>query len=103
MIRRPPRSTLFPYTTLFRSHREGAEVRPAREGVARQGEADQLDAAPVRPRSVAGPERRDARPRDPRNARARRAHRPPPPPPLIAGPAPPHPPAPGGWPPGADP
>src|SRR2546422_7064067 len=22
MIRRPPRSTLFPYTTLFRSHRE---------------------------------------------------------------------------------
>src|SRR2546422_11780621 len=37
MIRRPPRSTLFPYTTLFRSHRferldlpdvgEGAEVQ----------------------------------------------------------------------------
>src|SRR2546427_8270269 len=27
MIRRPPRSTLFPYTTLFRSHRHGAEVR----------------------------------------------------------------------------
>src|SRR3712207_7400404 len=24
MIRRPPRSTLFPYTTLFRSHRMGA-------------------------------------------------------------------------------
>src|SRR5437764_2441284 len=24
MIRRPPRSTLFPYTTLFRSHRQGA-------------------------------------------------------------------------------
>src|SRR3989441_3236721 len=24
MIRRPPRSTLFPYTTLFRSHMEGA-------------------------------------------------------------------------------
>src|SRR2546430_5259396 len=23
MIRRPPRSTLFPYTTLFRSHEEG--------------------------------------------------------------------------------
>src|SRR3712207_8022648 len=37
MIRRPPRSTLFPYTTLFRSiasHTEyahhGARVRPAR-------------------------------------------------------------------------
>src|SRR5438067_5208962 len=28
MIRRPPRSTLFPYTTLFRS-REGAEVQHA--------------------------------------------------------------------------
>src|SRR3712207_8076204 len=26
MIRRPPRSTLFPYTTLFRSRREGAAV-----------------------------------------------------------------------------
>src|SRR5260370_25879875 len=24
MIRRPPRSTLFPYTTLFRSHEDGA-------------------------------------------------------------------------------
>src|SRR2546422_3477112 len=34
MIRRPPRSTLFPYTTLFRSHRH----RAAAEGnlVARQ-------------------------------------------------------------------
>src|SRR2546426_7027368 len=29
MIRRPPRSTLFPYTTLFRS-RDRAESRPAR-------------------------------------------------------------------------
>src|SRR5260370_26971454 len=29
MIRRPPRSTLFPYTTLFRSGREnGAEIPP---------------------------------------------------------------------------
>src|SRR3989449_1679379 len=35
MIRRPPRSTLFPYTTLFRSHDEGLErlegVRAGRE------------------------------------------------------------------------
>src|SRR3712207_7513377 len=29
MIRRPPRSTLFPYTTLFRSHEEGMFVEPA--------------------------------------------------------------------------
>src|SRR5260221_5708393 len=27
MIRRPPRSTLFPYTTLFRSHRRSSAVR----------------------------------------------------------------------------
>src|SRR2546430_5006447 len=27
MIRRPPRSTLFPYTTLFRSRRRGAQDR----------------------------------------------------------------------------
>src|SRR3712207_9422759 len=34
MIRRPPRSTLFPYTTLFRSL-EAAERVVARDGVAR--------------------------------------------------------------------
>src|SRR5256885_3702088 len=32
MIRRPPRSTLFPYTTLFRS--DGGAERPERAGVA---------------------------------------------------------------------
>src|SRR2546430_8137398 len=31
MIRRPPRSTLFPYTTLFRSHRRRAAVECPRE------------------------------------------------------------------------
>src|SRR2546422_1391272 len=29
MIRRPPRSTLFPYTTLFRSHTEGGRQTTA--------------------------------------------------------------------------
>src|SRR5438270_2269131 len=29
MIRRPPRSTLFPYTTLFRSHGEPASIEAA--------------------------------------------------------------------------
>src|SRR5689334_25448045 len=29
MILRPPRSTLFPYTTLFRSIRQRTQVRPA--------------------------------------------------------------------------
>src|SRR2546425_5034960 len=27
MIRRPPRSTLFPYTTLFRSHQRGVDIQ----------------------------------------------------------------------------
>src|SRR2546430_10902270 len=34
MIRRPPRSTLFPYTTLFRSHVAGRRADQARDGVA---------------------------------------------------------------------
>src|SRR3712207_7022180 len=33
MIRRPPRSTLFPYTTLFRSHRRNGEF-PGKVGLA---------------------------------------------------------------------
>src|SRR5260221_3020439 len=42
MIRRPPRSTLFPYTTLFRSNRLGSECRrppggpPQRRALLRQ-------------------------------------------------------------------
>src|SRR2546422_6014041 len=32
MIRRPPRSTLFPYTTLFRSRRDGESGRKLRHG-----------------------------------------------------------------------
>src|SRR2546425_4921748 len=31
MIRRPPRSTLFPYTTLFRSHQELHDLQPVVE------------------------------------------------------------------------
>src|SRR5260221_8829607 len=33
MIRRPPRSTLFPYTTLFRSERRCERSRPPAEAV----------------------------------------------------------------------
>src|SRR2546430_11555166 len=46
MIRRPPRSTLFPYTTLFRSVGEGAvaeflgEQREARHGGGKQHPAE---------------------------------------------------------------
>src|SRR3712207_9025139 len=38
MIRRPPRSTLFPYTTLFRSEAEAAAAREYRELEARYRE-----------------------------------------------------------------
>src|SRR5688572_31806791 len=44
MIRRPPRSTLFPYTTLFRSRRRSALRRRAgHPGSARVGEAGHCD------------------------------------------------------------
>src|SRR3712207_8428352 len=36
MIRRPPRSTLFPYTTLFRSEWDGPVARTARAWLHRQ-------------------------------------------------------------------
>src|SRR2546422_7088160 len=36
MIRRPPRSTLFPYTTLFRSLAEGELINPEYRQIARQ-------------------------------------------------------------------
>src|SRR3712207_3466817 len=56
MIRRPPRSTLFPYTTLFRADRgvevgdgldglEGAEGVPGLEGGALLGQLDKDDIA----------------------------------------------------------
>src|SRR3712207_8413892 len=44
MIRRPPRSTLFPYTTLFRSLQEAIEARAAatREQVAIELDGEQV-------------------------------------------------------------
>src|SRR3712207_9354934 len=42
MIRRPPRSTLFPYTTLFRSDRVTAEIARVVERE-RAGEADPIE------------------------------------------------------------
>src|SRR3990167_6033819 len=49
MIRRPPRSTLFPYTTLFRSRRE-AEVAATAAEFAAQREAQLADFARQRDR-----------------------------------------------------
>src|SRR3989449_7008141 len=49
MIRRPPRSTLFPYTTLFRSHQLASDlddVMDAIDGTARRSQIFHLGAAP---------------------------------------------------------
>src|SRR3712207_7610530 len=48
MIRRPPRSTLFPYTTLFRSRR-GAAAPEALRGGGRRRRARRLRQARARP------------------------------------------------------
>src|SRR3712207_8887826 len=40
MIRRPPRSTLFPYTTLFRSHAHDRSGTPVGQGVVVEGEVE---------------------------------------------------------------
>src|SRR3712207_7703845 len=46
MIRRPPRSTLFPYTTLFRSqHLVAARLRPERLGMVDQPRAEPVGVA----------------------------------------------------------
>src|SRR5439155_9364482 len=56
MVRPPPRSTLFPYTTLFRPHRPvgrraGAlppvRARPDREGVGRDRKSTRLNSSHV--------------------------------------------------------
>src|SRR2546430_5958593 len=52
MIRRPPRSTLFPYTTLFRSHGGG------RTRLRRRASAPQPGRGPARRRSAGGVRRR---------------------------------------------
>src|SRR2546422_5668638 len=53
MIRRPPRSTLFPYTTLFRSRR-GAAANPA-DGSVRTADAERVDALPLTARQLSHP------------------------------------------------
>src|SRR2546427_6656691 len=47
MIRRPPRSTLFPYTTLFRSARASPARTPEARGAARHARRRALE--PVQP------------------------------------------------------
>src|SRR2546425_3803497 len=49
MIRRPPRSTLFPYTTLFRSSHHGGDARAHEDGAAHVSDQTQ-DCRDVRKR-----------------------------------------------------
>src|SRR3712207_8392019 len=51
MIRRPPRSTLFPYTTLFRSRRilDRRQHGVGRVGILLVGEVDPCDELPEQP------------------------------------------------------
>src|SRR3712207_8364818 len=78
MIRRPPRSTLFPYTTLFRSHgADGDEHAPhvgARDGLGlRIGQID--DRLDVVPRIEHGRERLElARGADRKSTRLNSSH-----------------------------
>src|SRR3712207_8586251 len=69
MIRRPPRSTLFPYTTLFRSRREaeGARRAPRRPD---RGRASEAERRRHRRRAGAGPRADDVPPRGRRRRRA---------------------------------
>src|SRR5256886_17602294 len=71
MIRRPPRSTLFPYTTLFRSDKSRGSCgeRSASDRLARGREPS---AAAVRNGSAGNLRRHGAD--SPRGARSRRAH-----------------------------
>src|SRR2546422_8155185 len=56
MIRRPPRSTLFPYTTLFRSRRADAPAEPGPvHGAAQPGAVDRPAAGSDAGHAVPGP------------------------------------------------
>src|SRR3712207_8808158 len=71
MIRRPPRSTLFPYTTLFRSPAAGrAAVRPRAGGAPAAGRRRQ------QPGDRHGAVPRRGHREEPRHQRARQARRP---------------------------
>src|SRR3712207_7771646 len=70
MIRRPPRSTLFPYTTLFRSLRGAAAVLagdvephgvPPARGLRVRGHALQLHGDRRQPPGKPGPDRKSTR------------------------------------------
>src|SRR3712207_8994743 len=76
MIRRPPRSTLFPYTTLFRSHEHGFNERLHEQSA--QDRGDRLDRRdghdPPLPRPPGLPALRPQRARDRKSTRLNSSH-----------------------------
>src|SRR5688572_31690921 len=70
-MRRPPRSTLFPYTTLFRSARRGVEGEDVGGAVVVVG---QEDAAVVDDGRDAGAVLADVRPQDRKSTRLNSSH-----------------------------
>src|SRR5437762_13447764 len=60
MIRRPPRSTLFPYTTLFRSDARGASRLPAAD-VRQEGRGRWIDREGAPPDRRRLPDRKSTR------------------------------------------
>src|SRR2546430_6316765 len=74
MIRRPPRSTLFPYTTLFRSHRAARlRVRQRRARIVVGGPLDRGRVAAHAGRGQAGLQRLSAR-QDRKSTRLNSSH-----------------------------
>src|SRR5690242_21410636 len=73
MIRRPPRSTLFPYTTLFRSPRK---IDRQREHRGEQDEQEQSDRQEFQPASDRGRRRPlpSSRPQDRKSTRLNSSH-----------------------------
>src|SRR5438445_762415 len=89
MIRRPPRSTLFPYTTLFRSQSgipgiPERRVRPEAPAQEERPNVARPDRARTEPPAVVAPERPRAEPRRPAESRPQSA---PPAPPRVQPPA----------------
>src|SRR3712207_8248319 len=80
MIRRPPRSTLFPYTTLFRSaaeHLRPPVVEPGEDREHRPAEEDVMEVGDDEVRVVRLPverERGDEDPRDRKSTRLNSSH-----------------------------
>src|SRR2546426_8827094 len=73
MIRRPPRSTLFPYTTLFRSHLHRGRCSAARASPGRASQAGRPDGVARGLAAWCG-ERARARERDRKSTRLNSSH-----------------------------